>query len=169
MTLREPLPRDVAALLDAAAQRYGVPRELARAVAWRESRGLQSARSRAGAIGVMQLMPGTAEGLRVDPEDLAENIDGGVRFLSHLLQRFDQRAAVAAYNWGPGNVENPDKSWPPSVVDYASDVLQRAEVERAAFGGGADPEAPKPFPFVRSPRRASPWSFSQCSALRPCW
>ncbi len=62
--------------------------------------------SPAGAIGVMQLEPATAAALGVNPNNLVENIDGGVRYLSQLLRQFggDVAQAVAAYDWGPGNV-----------------------------------------------------------------
>lgn len=93
--------------LAAAAARYGVPVDLVFALAKQESGYSQSARSSEGAIGVMQLMPRTAQGLGVDPYDLDQNIDGGVRYLSQLHSRFgDWVTAAAAYNAGPGRVSN---------------------------------------------------------------
>ncbi|WP_217915696.1 LysM peptidoglycan-binding domain-containing protein [Miltoncostaea marina] len=99
---------DVAALIARHAARYGVDPALARAVAWQESRWTQSARSHAGAIGVMQLMPGTARwlgpaviGRPLDPHDLADNIEGGVAYLGWLTrQSGDARTAVGAYYQG---------------------------------------------------------------------
>lgn len=98
---------DVSGAIAAASQRHGVSRDLIEAVAWQESRYNQSAVSRVGATGVMQLMPGTARELGVDRFDLAQNVDGGAAYLSRMLRRFrgDVRMALAAYNAGPGAVE----------------------------------------------------------------
>src|SRR5579864_1756835 len=64
-------------LIQQAAAKYGVDPALALAVANQESGYNQAARSSAGAIGIMQLMPSTAAGLGVDPTDAAQNVDGG--------------------------------------------------------------------------------------------
>ena len=80
---------------------------LIEAVAWAESRFNAQARSRAGAIGVMQLMPGTAAQLGVDPNDATANIHGGARYLRQMLVLFngDIQLALAAYNAGPAAVQ----------------------------------------------------------------
>jgi soluble lytic murein transglycosylase-like protein len=123
---------DVLALLNQAATQFGVPPALAIAVANQESGGNQYdssgnvLTSSAGALGVMQLMPATAASLGVDPTDTAQNIDGGVRYLAQLLQEFDgnQTLALAAYNWGPGNVsKNGTENWPEETVNYVSSIL----------------------------------------------
>lgn len=100
-------PEVVSEKVIATATKYGVNPKLANAVAIAESSLNQQDISDAGAIGVMQLMPDTAESLGVNPYDEDENIDGGVRFLKTMLDRFDGNVplAVAAYNAGPGAVQ----------------------------------------------------------------
>jgi len=79
---------------------------LLEAVVWQESRWNAAAVSRAGAIGLAQLMPGTARDLGVDPRDPIQNLSGGARYLRQQLNRFDGNVekALAAYNAGPGRV-----------------------------------------------------------------
>ena len=99
--------RDMAA---AAAQKYGVPESLVMHVMGKETGGMKdpvNAVSKAGAQGVMQLMPKTAQQLGVtNAFDPAQNIEGGVKYLAQLHQKYqDPRLAAMAYNWGPGNVD----------------------------------------------------------------
>ena len=94
-------------LIRTAAEKYGIDPRLVAAIAETESNGNQHAISPVGAIGVMQLMPGTAAALGVNPYDKAQNIEGGAKYLSQMLDTFggDVRRAVAAYNAGPGAVQ----------------------------------------------------------------
>ncbi len=101
------IPEDMDAIFEEAAARYHVPSGLLRAVAKAESDFNPRAVSHAGAMGVMQLMPGTARSLGVsDPYDARQNIMGGAKYLKENLERFgDVSLALAAYNAGPGSVE----------------------------------------------------------------
>jgi soluble lytic murein transglycosylase-like protein len=94
-------------LVAEAAQQYHVRPELVQAVIDAESHGDPSAVSRAGAQGLMQLMPATSEQYGVfNPFDPHANVDGGTHYLADLLRRYrgNLRLALAAYNAGPGAV-----------------------------------------------------------------
>lgn len=97
-------PRDLA---DAAADKYGLPRQLVRRVMAAESGFNTQAVSAKGAIGLMQLMPRTAQTLGADPHDTAQNVDAGARYLRELLEKYHGALyhALAAYNAGPHAVD----------------------------------------------------------------
>ncbi len=99
-------PVPYAEIIDEAASRVGVDPRLVRAVIQVESAYQASARSRKGAMGLMQLMPETARRYAVaDPYDPGANIDAGIRHLRSLLDRFELSLALAAYNAGEAAVE----------------------------------------------------------------
>lgn len=114
-------------LIQAAATRHGVDADLVHAVIQAESGYNPNCRSSAGALGLMQLMPGTARALGVsDPLDPEANIEGGVKYLRQQLDRFhDVDLALAAYNAGPGAVRRYD-GIPPyrETQAYVRRVLQ---------------------------------------------
>lgn len=123
-----PAPPSLAVPLARAAAGAALADELVAAIGWVESHFRVGARSRAGAIGVMQLMPATARDLGVDPYDPAANLQGGARYLRSLLDRFDGDLvkAIAAYNAGPGAVDRHQGVPPyPETRRYVATVLAR--------------------------------------------
>lgn len=90
-------------VIDAASASTGVPVGILEAVMHQESGGDHQALSPAGAIGLMQLMPGTAAGLHVNPHDPYQNVLGGAKYLRQMYDKFGNwESAIAAYNAGPG-------------------------------------------------------------------
>jgi len=102
--LARPTPKT---LVRNAAVKSGLPPEFVESVAKVESAMRPDAVSPKGAIGVMQLMPSTAQALAADPSDSEQNIDAGTRMLRELLIKYDGDVvkALAAYNAGPGAVD----------------------------------------------------------------
>jgi soluble lytic murein transglycosylase-like protein len=121
-------------LADAAADRYGLPRALVRSVMAAESGFQPSAMSPKGAIGLMQLMPATAQDLGADPHDPAQNVDAGTRYLRDLLEKYNYglRHALAAYNAGPGAVDKYN-GIPPyrETIDYISRIEKKLKAAGA--------------------------------------
>jgi soluble lytic murein transglycosylase-like protein len=108
------------------ASQYGVDGDLVQALAHVESRYDCKAVSRAGAQGVMQIMPDTQKDLGLTtPFDPAANVEAGIRYFKRMLDRFkDTRLALAAYNAGPGQVDKYKGVPPfPETEKYVQDVL----------------------------------------------
>lgn len=125
-------------LVEAAAYKYGISAELLHSVMAAESAGKTDALSPKGAIGLMQLMPGTAKHLGVNPHNPAENVDGDARYLRDLLIRFDGRVwhALAAYNAGPGAVLKYN-----DIPPYRETVNYVNRIDRAYKKAGQPPAA----------------------------
>ena len=120
---------DVADALETAAATERVDLALLQAVAWTESRYNPGATSSEGARGLMQLLPGTAKALDVEnPLDPYQSARGGARFLHQLLDKYNGNVetALAAYNWGPGNVDS-GKPWPRATRNYINSILDQLD------------------------------------------
>lgn len=113
----------------------GVDPELLLRVMYTENKGRQGPKSPKGAIGLMQLMPDTAAELGVDPNDPEDNTRGGARYLKQMLAQFESiPLALAAYNAGPGNVNDyggiPPFAETQNYVRQIAPALTGADVER---------------------------------------
>jgi Transglycosylase SLT domain len=122
-----------------------LPPGLVDAVKWNESRGHQFdkngnvLRSSAGALGEMQLMPGTAAALGVDPMNEADNVRGGTMYLQQLFAKYhDVDKTLAAYNLGPGALDRLVRAHGASYLDYAPretrDYVRNADARMAGAG-----------------------------------
>jgi peptidoglycan DL-endopeptidase CwlO len=116
-----------ASLFEAAGKKYGLDPALLSAVAKTESNYNASAKSPAGALGLMQIMPGTARGLGVDPMIASQAVDGAARYLADQLRTFGRvDLALAAYNAGPGAVRKYDGVPPYSETENYVRRVQKA-------------------------------------------
>ena len=103
-------PLDIAALIRVAAQKHRVPAALVKSIVKAESNFDCDAVSPKGAIGLMQLMPETAQEYGADPTVPEQNVDAGARYLYFLMHKYRKYGnslsrVIAAYNAGPGNVD----------------------------------------------------------------
>ena len=121
-------PTDTKTMLRNAAIRSGLPPQFVESVARVESALRPDAISPKGAIGVMQLMPGTARAMAADPNDPEQNIDAGTRLLRELLVKYDGDVvkALSAYNAGPGAVSRYQGLPPfPETQNYVDKVIRK--------------------------------------------
>jgi soluble lytic murein transglycosylase-like protein len=115
------LPGTIDEIIGKASRRYNIDSGLIKAVIKAESNFNPNAVSSAGARGLMQLMPGTASGLGVtDSFNPEQNVMAGTRYLRQMLDRYNGNldSALAAYNWGPGNVDKRGSFLPRETREY---------------------------------------------------
>jgi cell wall-associated NlpC family hydrolase len=128
------------------AKKYGIPEDLFLRLVKQESGFNPKARSSAGALGLTQLMPGTARGLGVDPLDPMQNLEGGARYLSQQKKKFGKwNLALSAYNSGPGGAESSGQVEAfPETQKYVKNIMggQQFRVPPAATPGVPGPPRP---------------------------
>ncbi|MDD5688401.1 MAG: transglycosylase SLT domain-containing protein [Elusimicrobia bacterium] len=116
------------------ADKYNLDPAFVKAVLETESNFNPNDTSYKGAVGLMQIMPETAKGLRIDPNDVEENIAGGTRYLRYLFKTFgDSKLALAGYNAGPNAVEKYGRKIPPykETENYVRTVLQNYQKHKS--------------------------------------
>jgi soluble lytic murein transglycosylase-like protein len=127
---------DIDNLVSKYAEKNGLDEDFVKAVINQESGFNPNATSKCGAMGLMQLMPATAQGLGVtDAYDAEQNIDGGTKYLKGLLDRFDNNKslALAAYNAGPNAVKKYGGIPPYSETqNYVKSVLSKYDTYKGA-------------------------------------
>lgn len=108
---KRPSKNEILGIINEVSNKYDVDPKLIEALVKQESGFNPNAKSKAGALGLMQLMPSTAKGLGVtDPMDVRQNVEGGVKYVKSMLDRFNGNIilALAAYNAGPNAVKKYD-------------------------------------------------------------
>lgn len=123
-------PQKYAATIAAAEAAHGIPKDMLARLLWQECRYREDiitgkVRSPAGAMGIAQFMPATAREMGIDPLNPAQAIDGAGRYLARLFRMFGNwTEALAAYNWGMGNVQRRGlASAPTETRNYYRQIL----------------------------------------------
>jgi hypothetical protein len=151
----------LAAYITESSRRFGVPERWIRAIMRVESQGKQRARSNKGAMGLMQIMPGTWTELRsryrlgADPYDARDNILAGAAYIRELRDRYGVPGFLAAYNAGPGRYERhlaTGRPLPEETQAYVAMLAPMIESKQADVQIGA---VGKSFAWAKSPLLAT--------------
>lgn len=152
---------DIPQAIVTTANQYGVDPGLALSVAHAESNLDPAALSPKGAVGVMQLMPGTASDMGVDPHDVHQNIIGGVKYLKTLSDKYggDHRLIAAGYNAGPGAVDKhggvppfaETQAYVDKVAGPDASAMPSADDIEAHLNGTASATAPTVYSNPKAP------------------
>lgn len=119
-------PEEIKVKVKEYANKYGISEDIALALVNAESNFNPRATSPKGAMGLMQLMPGTASGL-TDPYDIDQNLNGGMKYLKQMYERYNGNweMALAAYNWGSGNLDSKGyENRPKETQDFVCKILK---------------------------------------------
>jgi soluble lytic murein transglycosylase-like protein len=120
--------KDIEDAMQKASKITHVPLQIIRAVAYQESNFNPNAKSKAGALGLMQLMPIVIQNYNIqNPNDPFENALGGAKLLKsfHKQMNRDWPLTFAAYNWGPANIKNHSRNeWPTETKNYVSKIVK---------------------------------------------
>lgn len=133
-------PEQYAGLIAQAEQRYGIPEDMLARLLYQESRYRAdiisgAKRSPVGALGIAQFMPATAAEMGIDPLNPAQAIDGAGRYLARLYTMFGNWSeALAAYNWGPGNVRRKGLAVAPNETQtYYTSILADVNAAHGSY------------------------------------
>lgn len=184
-TLAQPAPTvqaervEIAAYVAEASLRFGIPEDWIYAVMRVESAGQIGAISSAGAMGLMQLMPGTWTRQRArfalgsDPFDPRDNIMAGTSYLREMYDRYGAPGFLAAYNAGPGRYEDytrRGRPLPAETIDYVARVaprLQSGGTINATLATPAATVAAQPAPGLNRTPTVIPWTQASLFVARP--
>lgn len=163
MSVTRPPGIDIAVHVREASQRFGLPEDWIHAVIRIESAGRIRAVSPAGAMGLMQLMPGTWARQRArfalgrDPFDPRDNIMAGTSYLREMYDRYGPDGFLAAYNAGPGRYEewrDKGRSLPPETRRYVASLAALLQPERSFIAAAMQPASAAPPPALPAKDRS---------------
>lgn len=133
-----PAYKEFESLYQSASSQYGVPLNILLWQGQRESNFDPSAVSSAGAVGIAQFMPATAAQFGIDPLNPAQSINAQAQYMSQLYNEFGNwTAALAAYNWGPGNLQNAINDYGPAWSQWSPYAPGQTQDYVASILGGA--------------------------------